>query len=111
MVSPPPAAGTLLASARTRGGLGLVPSRISGSGAIWLQRMTGVELRRRIDEVHRPYHAALARLLEEARGRFGVAVLLDCHSMPSRHGAARSEERRVGKACVSTCSSRWAPEH
>src|SRR3546814_17762335 len=24
---------------------------------------------------------------------------------------ARSEERRVGKASVSTCSSRWSPEH
>src|SRR3546814_14431471 len=24
---------------------------------------------------------------------------------------ARSEERRVGKECVSTCSSRWAPYH
>src|SRR3546814_17201612 len=23
----------------------------------------------------------------------------------------RSEERRVGKACVSTCRSRWAPDH
>src|SRR3546814_16992213 len=26
-------------------------------------------------------------------------------------GYARSEERRVGKACVSTCSFRWSPEH
>src|SRR3546814_13930883 len=25
--------------------------------------------------------------------------------------AARSEERRVGKECVSTCRSRWAPDH
>src|SRR3546814_1445861 len=25
--------------------------------------------------------------------------------------ANRSEERRVGKECVSTCSSRWAPDH
>src|SRR3546814_17123180 len=24
---------------------------------------------------------------------------------------ARSEERRVGKACVSTCRSRWSPNH
>src|SRR3546814_21018356 len=24
---------------------------------------------------------------------------------------ARSEERRVGKACVSTCRSRWSPDH
>src|SRR3546814_17016403 len=26
-------------------------------------------------------------------------------------GARRSEERRVGKECVSRCRSRWAPEH
>src|SRR3546814_13103326 len=25
--------------------------------------------------------------------------------------ACRSEERRVGKACVSTCRSRWSPYH
>src|SRR3546814_8878660 len=25
--------------------------------------------------------------------------------------ADRSEERRVGKECVSTCSSRWSPDH
>src|SRR3546814_15219991 len=25
--------------------------------------------------------------------------------------AKRSEERRVGKECVSTCSSRWSPYH
>src|SRR3546814_11652634 len=28
-----------------------------------------------------------------------------------RSGASRSEERRVGKACVSTCRSRWSPYH
>src|SRR3546814_21155624 len=26
-------------------------------------------------------------------------------------GANRSEERRVGKECVSTCRSRWSPYH
>src|SRR3546814_1554569 len=26
-------------------------------------------------------------------------------------GDQRSEERRVGKACVSTCRSRWSPYH
>src|SRR3546814_4785418 len=29
---------------------------------------------------------------------------------PDRWGS-RSEERRVGKECVSTCSSRWSPYH
>src|SRR3546814_8372041 len=27
------------------------------------------------------------------------------------HRIARSEERRVGKECVSTCRSRWSPYH
>ena len=26
-------------------------------------------------------------------------------------GTSRSEERRVGKECVSTCRSRWSPYH
>src|SRR3546814_2157884 len=28
-----------------------------------------------------------------------------------KEGAGRSEERRVGKECVSTCRSRWSPYH
>src|SRR3546814_5324722 len=32
------------------------------------------------------------------------------HRMP-RFTEDRSEERRVGQDCVSTCSSRWAPYH
>src|SRR3546814_13704719 len=30
------------------------------------------------------------------------------HIIPQAH---RSEERRVGKECVSTCRSRWSPYH
>src|SRR3546814_1564937 len=30
---------------------------------------------------------------------------------PQGVGDARSEERRVGKECVSTCRSRWSPYH
>src|SRR3546814_2966930 len=29
----------------------------------------------------------------------------------AEHEADRSEERRVGKECVSTCRSRWSPYH
>src|SRR3546814_1714792 len=31
--------------------------------------------------------------------------------MGARTGIFRSEERRVGKECVSTCRSRWSPIH
>src|SRR3546814_14686817 len=36
----------------------------------------------------------------------GVAALPTYH-----RGVARSEERRVGKECVSTCRFRWSPYH
>src|SRR3546814_1149481 len=33
------------------------------------------------------------------------------HAAPPRWVKARSEERRVGQECVSTCRSRWSPYH
>src|SRR3546814_18080656 len=32
-------------------------------------------------------------------------------SQVATNGLIRSEERRVGKECVSTCRSRWSPYH
>ena len=84
MIVPPPASSGLVQSARTRGGLGLIPSRIAGAGPVWRQRLPAAELARRITALHRPYHLALTALLREAHRRFGIAVLLDCHSMPAR---------------------------
>jgi N-formylglutamate amidohydrolase len=95
MVAPPPSSRALVQSARSRGGLGLVPSRISGAGAIWWRRIAASELSRRIAEVHRPYHEALSRLLEETRARFGTAILLDCHSMPPRAAGSAVDQAGV----------------
>src|SRR3546814_2342566 len=36
---------------------------------------------------------------------------LDQAHAPNTKSAIRSEERRVGKECVSTCRSRWSPSH
>src|SRR3546814_12804734 len=42
----------------------------------------------------------------------GVVLLVDPLSLQYLMGAAvRSEERRVGKECVSTCRSRWVAYH
>jgi N-formylglutamate amidohydrolase len=91
LVSPMPSADSVLASARARGGLGLIPARIPGAGSIWLKPMSADELKRRIDRVHRPYHQAIASALEETRARFGIAILLDCHSMPPRQSGSPGE--------------------
>ena len=37
----------------------------------------------RINRLYTPYHETLRRLLAEAHQAFGLAVLIDCHSMPS----------------------------
>jgi N-formylglutamate amidohydrolase len=89
LVVPRPHPAELSESPRTRGGLGLVPARIAGAGAIWRQRIPAPELSRRIDIVYRPYHAALEQALAAARERFGIAILLDCHSMPPRADPGR----------------------
>src|SRR3546814_17259812 len=48
-----------------------------------------------------------SRTLEAHSNRSRVARLLD----PPATARTRSEERRVGKECVSTCRSRWSPYH
>src|SRR3546814_3621589 len=55
-----------------------------------------------------------ARLLE--RGGEGIVVAehrrqVGAERHPRGAGQGRSEERRVGKECVSTCRSRWSPDY
>ncbi|WP_231621717.1 N-formylglutamate amidohydrolase [Sphingomonas sp. 37zxx] len=73
-------------SAKLKGGLGLIPRRAGVSGDVWRRRLRAEEVMARIVEDHRPYHQALRQTLAAARRRFGVAVLLDIHSMPTLAG-------------------------
>src|SRR3546814_16753059 len=57
----------------------------------------------RVQRIHLGYEQGEAMAWLHARGE----VLAD---EPEGEGH-RSEERRVGKECVSTCRSRWSPNH
>ncbi len=70
-------------SVRVAGGLGTIARVVGDSQEIYAKRLPVEEGLRRIDELHKPYHAALQDLLHRAVRRFGLAVLVDCHSMPS----------------------------
>lgn len=96
LVVPPLPLRAVVQSPRTRGGLGLIPSRITGIGPIWHHRLPAAELARRLTQIHTPYHAALEALLLRARERFGVAILLDCHSMPPREPPGEKEAVVLG---------------
>src|SRR3546814_12071441 len=52
--------------------------------------------------------AFLVRAARRAAGDLRAVVVED---LAARAAGARSEERRVGKECVSTCRSRWSPYH
>lgn len=69
-------------SAKIRGGLGLIPRKIAASGEIWHLPLSHDDVRMRISQYHRPYHAEIAAALTSAKRRFGAALLLDVHSMP-----------------------------
>lgn len=72
----------LQSSIKLRGGLGLIPRRMPGAHELWQRPLPWSEVRRRIETIHRPYHAALARLMRAARDAHGHAILIDLHSMP-----------------------------
>ena len=82
-------------TARVAAGLGSIARIVSEGHEIYARKLTFEEAAARIEAAHRPYHAALEDLLERARARHGVAVLVDWHSMPS----AAAAQARGGKGC------------
>ena len=69
-------------SAKARAGLGLIPTRLWGVGALWRTALDPAVIAERLRTIHAPYHAAIAAALEAARLSHGSALLLDIHSMP-----------------------------
>jgi len=70
-------------SPRVAAGLGVIPRIVRDGAEIYRAKLDSAEADARLEQLYKPYHAALAALMEETRARFGVAVLIDCHSMPS----------------------------
>ena len=70
-------------SPRVTAGLGVIPRIVRDGAEIYRGKLKASDAEERLTRLYRPYHAALAQLVEETRARFGVAVVIDCHSMPS----------------------------
>ncbi len=73
-------------SSRVAAGLGTIPKVVSNGREIYRAKLKFAEAAERINVYYRPYHKALAALVEETVERFGFCVLIDCHSMPSVGG-------------------------
>jgi len=70
-------------SARVASGLGTIARVVAERQEIYHQPLPLAEAIARIEGLYKPYHAALRRALAESHVRFGHAILIDCHSMPS----------------------------
>src|SRR3546814_13398248 len=53
----------------------------------------------------------VAELVRRLQGEYLAACGIPDMAEAARSALRRSEERRVGKECVSTCRSRWEPDH
>lgn len=87
-------------SLRVAAGLGTIPRVVADAREIYDRRLSLDAALARIEVLYKPYHATLRSLMERAQERFGVAILIDCHSMPSGSArepmlAARAEKRRL----------------
>lgn len=100
----PPYANTR--SVRVSGGLGTIARVVGEAQEIYPRRLTVAEGLERIEAFYKPYHQALRRLIATTQRRWGVAVLVDCHSMPS--SSARDASMRadvvIGDRYGTSCS-------
>ena len=94
-------------SLRVAGGLGTIPRVVSDAANIYREPLPVEEGLQRIERIYRPYHDTLRRLLAQTHVAFGMAILIDCHSMPSniRGGPTRVRPDfvlgdRFGASCM-----------
>jgi N-formylglutamate deformylase len=94
-------------SMRVAGGLGTVARVVGDAQEIYDQRIPVDDALARIESLYKPYHRSLRRLVGRVHSDFGVAVLVDCHSMPSATTSRDERPRadfilgdRYGTSCV-----------
>lgn len=98
------------ASPRVSAGLGTI-ARIVGNGEpIYRHKLRFAEAAARIAGCWQPYHQELQRLIDATLAKFGVCLLLDCHSMPSLPAsrAARAPDVVLGDVHGTSCAAQMS---
>ncbi len=72
------------ANPRIAAGLGVIPRIVGNGQVIRTGKIPMTEARNRIASYYTPYHSCLRNLIDMQRGIHGMAVLIDCHSMPKK---------------------------
>jgi N-formylglutamate amidohydrolase len=80
-------------SIRVAGGLGTIARIVADAEEIYARPLDVAEALERIERIYKPYHATLRRIVTKTQARFGFAVLVDCHSMPSQLRSGETRQR------------------
>jgi N-formylglutamate amidohydrolase/GNAT superfamily N-acetyltransferase len=99
-------------SVRVAGGLGTIPRIVSEGEEIYAVKLDWKDAQARIQNHYVPYHEALRQLMADTYRRFGTAILVDCHSMPSVAGLSGSGRPDIvlGDRHGTSCDS-WITQH
>jgi N-formylglutamate amidohydrolase len=104
-------------SMRVAGGLGTIPRIVADGQEIYSYKIPVDEALRRIEWLYKPYHRVLRHLLSRTMRKFGTAILVDCHSMPSTSLAREYGVRadivlgdRYGTSCAPGVTDRLEAE-
>ena len=81
-------------SDRVRAGFGSIARVVANGAEIYRRKLHFSEAEARIKNYYTPYHDSVRRLVDETRERFGFAILMDCHSMPSVGGPSDRDAGR-----------------
>jgi N-formylglutamate deformylase len=98
------------ASPRVTAGLGTI-ARIVGNGEpIYRQKLRFADAAARIAGCWHPYHQELQRLIDATVQKFGVCLLIDCHSMPGIAGprSAKTPDVILGDVHGTSCAAQMS---
>ena len=73
-------------SLRVAGGLGTIARVVTNGAEVYRTKLRFAEAERRVRTLYVPFHEAIQDMLAATMNRFGAALLIDCHSMPSVGG-------------------------
>src|SRR5690606_2818237 len=94
---------------RVAGGLGTIARIVADGEEIYRQPLPLAAAIERIERLYKPFHAAVAQVLERTRRRFGAAILIDCHSMPSasmNHPGGTRPDFVIGDRFGASCDAK-----
>lgn len=99
-------------SNRVIAGFGVIPKLAAAGRAIYGRRLPSTEATARMEMCYWPYHETLQSLIDECKSIFGMAIVIDWHSMPSTSANGQPLAdiilgNRYGASCDSSICGPW----